>query len=398
MSSTPSWTAPLAARSSVNGKQVDRGLESQLTGAISGDEQYLFDIDRVIRSLRTDRPLHRWLAVENFQPGAMSQGIICHHPDAEEVLQQCRLRHPDSAAFGDQTIAVIVHRLLQDRKTAAIWQQMDRQPLATIKRVLGRIEALAPHGCTDDACWVWCELIRLHPKITDYHYEDWQIRLAWKWVNEARHRSDHTGAGGPWSALRKHRKAALQLLIASLQQPLSDLEALDIDDYDSYEGTIVLANVIEGQCWPVPGVARTAVDHWVHVRGDEAGRLFDYPSLSEHWEHAFSEQSRFVVESIADRNPAPDCRLEVEDLAERLCDGQKAAVCCYVADALASCGDWSREFSTQLEVQCAQSLTTLPAPTKQARYRFRQKLRSRMDRIDPSDREAPADPSKFGRR
>jgi hypothetical protein len=289
-----------------------------------------------------------------------------------------------AAITGGQEEEVTREQHDHDRESLAAIRQIAAEPPAIVRRVLRQIDRLAPRGCTDDDWWVWGELKLSYPDAVDYRYARWQISLMWKRVHQMRCRCDHVGEGGPMRALGKRRAVALKSLASFLSRRPKDVLAIDFDDY--YEGTLVLTGLKGKECFTVPSKMRDALDRWIRVRGEAAGRLFDYPMRMGHRESCFSERG-FVVAALPDNGEFPGCRLELEERVERLAAGASDSARRCVAEGIASCGDWSERLCATMEGLCGQPLAAMPALTKQQRYRARRALEACLANIDSPEKE-----------
>lgn len=152
------------------------------------DESLLSAIDRVIRSLSLRGPILAMLQSEAPRDAAQIGAV--HHPDAGEVLRCCRVRHPLSHRFTGETIRAACRRLLYDRWSLSVQDQISYEAPRVIERVLGQISRLSPTGCDDDAWWVWWQLAAYDSANVDYRYTERQIRKAWRRVIAWRARLD----------------------------------------------------------------------------------------------------------------------------------------------------------------------------------------------------------------
>lgn len=354
---------------SPNSEQPARDADTSNT-----NEQLLSAIDAVLKHCALTQKLACQLTPETACTCAEGQSPA-HHPDAAIVLRLCRQRHPDWTEFSEQTVKVVLVRLLHDRESMALLGRICNESPQTIARVMDRLRALSPDGEDDDAWWVWHELARRYPDTLDYDYSTRQIVSAWKMVRSMRRRQDHIGLGGPRPEARRQRRLALARFAAELAWPRSRLLQLDIDDYDPFEGTLAFVYAGCRSLARLSTSAQRAADKWLRWRGRGRGGLFELPELPEFWEVTAS--ARACLDAPADDGASGCASVETEDCVEALCRGLDPLACAFVLGNLADKGgDWSAEFVERLTAACGAA--TEHALTRHERRQCRRHLRQRL--------------------
>lgn len=315
----------------------------------STDEPMLLAIDRVIRSLSVTPPLRLMLAAEPALSAC--QGICGHHPDSADVLFWCRRRHPDWTEFPRQTVSVVCQRLLHDRWVLAVLRRIAEEPLPTIRRVLSAIARLAPHGCDDDAWWVWRQLAIYEPENAGYRYSRRQIRRAWRAVASLRARWDCAGGAPGHRTVARSRQKATARLSAELCLGKDVLDTLDIDDYSALDGTLVPHDSPPLRAFQLSADARDGMDRWLELRGLRAGHLFDCPSVGKRM--SLYAPFRILDEEILMSKAGDGSRAtDSEDFVEQLCVDLGETAHAFIIETMVDDGDWSMAFVNKLIARC----------------------------------------------
>lgn len=338
------------------------------------DDRSLSAVDRVIRSFCARSSPDVTLA-----DGTVFSDLGGHHPDSPDVLRWCRRRHPEWADFPEQTICAVYQRFLCDRWAMAVLWRIANEAPATVDRVLANIARLSPDGCDDDSWWVWRQLVIYDPANSDYEYSDAAIRRAWRAVRSLRARWDGTGrAHGRTCAARRRRKAIARLT-ADFALSATALEAIDIDDYCAFEGTLARRGPTATVIYHLSAPARKTLDSWLRLRGFGAGCLFELSPMARRMSLE-GLLAKSDGRGLTSRDPDVCAAVEAEDFVEHLCAGLGEVAHAFVLEVMVDDGGWPVGVMRRFEAACPSFSGTGPAAgrlTKQQRWRGRAELKER---------------------